>query len=127
MCRRPGHSYRQKFDPGTPLETVFDPPNSWTRLPQSGGVPTKARTLNVLGSTCRFIWRICQATHGLYPLHPFGHRHYQLADHVDVTGANVENGLLDVDLVRNVPDRMKPRAIAITSSLDVKQLEASAA
>ncbi|PPC99087.1 MAG: molecular chaperone [Hyphomicrobium sp.] len=54
-------------------------------------------------------------------------RRYQLADHVDVTGANFENGLLHVDLVRNVPERMKPRAIAIASNSDVKQLEANAA
>jgi molecular chaperone IbpA len=40
-------------------------------------------------------------------------RRFQLADHVDVTGAHFENGLLHVDLVRNVPDSKKPRTIAI--------------
>jgi molecular chaperone IbpA len=54
-------------------------------------------------------------------------RRYQLADHVDVTGANFENGLLHVDLVRNVPESKKPRAIAIGTGDSAKQLEAKAA
>jgi molecular chaperone IbpA len=43
-------------------------------------------------------------------------RSYQLADHVEVKGANLENGLLHVDLVREIPEAMKPRAIRIASS-----------
>ena len=42
-------------------------------------------------------------------------RNFQLADHVQVKGANLENGLLRVDLVRVVPEAMKPRAIPITA------------
>ena len=52
-------------------------------------------------------------------------RRFQLADHVDVTGADIKNGLLHVELVRNVPERMKPRTIAINgSSAAAKQIEA---
>jgi molecular chaperone IbpA len=51
-------------------------------------------------------------------------RRYQLADHVDVSGAKFENGLLHVDLVRNLPERMKPRTIAICNVDGVKQLDA---
>jgi molecular chaperone IbpA len=40
-------------------------------------------------------------------------RRFQLADHVVVKGASLENGLLHVDLVRELPDAMKPRTIAI--------------
>jgi len=40
-------------------------------------------------------------------------RRFQLADHVEVKGANIENGLLHVDLVREIPEAMKPRTIAI--------------
>ena len=40
-------------------------------------------------------------------------RRFQLADHVEVTGADLKDGLLHVDLVRNVPERLKPRTIAI--------------
>ena len=54
-------------------------------------------------------------------------RRYQLADHVDVTGANFENGLLHIDLVRNVPESKKPRSIAIGTGDSAKQFEAKAA
>ena len=38
---------------------------------------------------------------------------FNLADHVKVTGASLENGLLTVDLKREVPEALKPRRIAI--------------
>lgn len=40
-------------------------------------------------------------------------RTYQLADHVRVDGAEVKDGLLHVDLVREIPEAMKPRRIEI--------------
>ena len=40
-------------------------------------------------------------------------RVFQLADYVVVKGANLENGLLHVDLVREIPEAKKPRQIAI--------------
>ena len=40
-------------------------------------------------------------------------RRFQLADHVRVTGAALTNGLLAIELVREVPEAMKPRKIAI--------------
>ena len=40
-------------------------------------------------------------------------RRFQLADHVKVTGASLENGLLNVDLKREIPEAKKPRKIAI--------------
>ena len=40
-------------------------------------------------------------------------RRFQLADHVEVSGADVKNGLLSVDLKREVPERLKPRIIQI--------------
>jgi molecular chaperone IbpA len=40
-------------------------------------------------------------------------RRFQLADHVSVTGASLENGLLHVDLVREIPEAAKPRRIPI--------------
>jgi molecular chaperone IbpA len=42
-------------------------------------------------------------------------RRFQLADHVVVKGASLENGLLHVDLVRELPEAMKPRTIEITT------------
>src|SRR5271156_982951 len=49
-------------------------------------------------------------------------RRFQLADHVVVTGAASENGLLHVDLVREVPEAQKPRTIAINKG--AKTIEA---
>jgi molecular chaperone IbpA len=40
-------------------------------------------------------------------------RRFQLADHVQVTGACLENGLLHVDLVREIPETQRPRQIPI--------------
>ncbi len=42
-------------------------------------------------------------------------RRFQLADHVRVTGAAHADGMLHIDLVREVPEALKPRRIAITS------------
>ena len=53
-------------------------------------------------------------------------RRFQLADFVEVTGADIKDGLLHVDLVRNIPERMKPRTIAIGSAETTKHLEVSA-
>ncbi|MFQ1699653.1 Hsp20 family protein [Loktanella agnita] len=43
-------------------------------------------------------------------------RRFHLADHVQVTGASHENGMLHIDLVREVPEALKPRRIAINSN-----------
>lgn len=43
-------------------------------------------------------------------------RRFQLADHVEVTGAVLKNGLLHIDLKRHVPEEFKPRKIEITSA-----------
>ncbi|MGA7385365.1 MAG: Hsp20 family protein [Methylocella sp.] len=40
-------------------------------------------------------------------------RRFQLADHVQVSGASLENGLLHVDLTREIPEAQKPRKIPI--------------
>ncbi len=45
-------------------------------------------------------------------------RRFQLADHVVVKGASLENGLLHVDLVRELPEAMKPRTIPITTKTE---------
>jgi molecular chaperone IbpA len=45
-------------------------------------------------------------------------RRFQLADHVVVKGATLENGLLHIDLVRELPEAMKPRTIEITTKTE---------
>ncbi len=42
-------------------------------------------------------------------------RRFQLADHVEVTAASLKNGLLHIDLLRSIPEAMKPRKIAIAA------------
>ncbi|MEM1380395.1 MAG: Hsp20 family protein [Pseudomonadota bacterium] len=45
-------------------------------------------------------------------------RRFQLAQHLKVRGAALENGLLNIELEREIPDAMKPRKIAIGASSD---------
>jgi molecular chaperone IbpA len=45
-------------------------------------------------------------------------RRFQLADHVMVTGASLENGLLHVDLKRELPEAMKPRTVPIATKAE---------
>ena len=56
-------------------------------------------------------------------------RQFSLADHVQVKSASFENGLLRIELFREVPEAMKPRRIAIngTAPNNVHQIEAKAA
>ena len=42
-------------------------------------------------------------------------RRFQLADHVKVTGAKLANGLLTIELQREIPEEKKPRAIPVTA------------
>ncbi len=51
----------------------------------------------------------------------FEHK-FQLADHVKVTKAKLENGLLRIELVREVPEALKPRKVKIESVADDTQL-----
>ena len=43
-------------------------------------------------------------------------KRFQLAEHVVVTGASVENGMLAIDLVREMPEALKPRRIEIANA-----------
>lgn len=54
-------------------------------------------------------------------------RRFQLADFVEVTGADLKDGLLHIDLQRNLPERMKPRTIAIGTpqKAEVPQIDAN--
>ncbi|HMN80855.1 MAG TPA: Hsp20 family protein [Burkholderiaceae bacterium] len=55
----------------------------------------------------------------------FEHR-FQLAEHVKVVGATYQNGLLSVDLVREVPEAMKPRRVVINGSPNIEVLDKAA-
>ncbi|MEM7718648.1 MAG: Hsp20 family protein [Pseudomonadota bacterium] len=53
-------------------------------------------------------------------------RRFTLADHVRVTGASHQNGMLHIDLLREVPEALKPRRIEIAGekTVDAKAVEA---
>ena len=52
-------------------------------------------------------------------------RRFQLADHVRVTGARLENGLLTIDLKREIPEEMKPRRIEIGGGKAAPKIEST--
>ena len=54
-------------------------------------------------------------------------RVFRLADFVEVKAAVLENGLLHIDLVREIPEAMKPRTIRISATRNGKVVEAKAA
>jgi molecular chaperone IbpA len=54
-------------------------------------------------------------------------RRFELANHIRVDSARMENGLLHVDLKREIPEALKPRTIAITSSAPTATITAQAA
>lgn len=54
-------------------------------------------------------------------------RRFELADHVKVTGAGLANGLLTIDLKRQIPEEMKPRRIEIGSGGTERTIESRTA
>ena len=54
-------------------------------------------------------------------------RRFQLADHVEVKGADMDNGLLHIALKREVPEALKPRQIPIGSAPKLKAIDNKAA
>lgn len=54
-------------------------------------------------------------------------RRFSLADHVKVVSADLENGLLHIDLEREIPEALKPRQIAIGGDSKQKKIEKKAA
>ena len=52
-------------------------------------------------------------------------RRFQLADHVEVKAADLVNGLLNIELVRELPEAMKPRTIQIGSAKAIEGKKAA--
>ena len=50
-------------------------------------------------------------------------RKFNLADHIEVTDADLTNGLLTISLVKEIPEAMKPKTIAINRGSDKASLE----
>lgn len=66
-----------------------------------------------------------------YLYHGISERHFRrqfnLADYVQVRNAFFDNGLLRIDLIREIPEAMKPRRIAINGASNIQQLDSRAA
>ncbi len=54
-------------------------------------------------------------------------RRFELADHIKVTSARLENGLLHIELVREIPEEKKPRQIKIVCNQKTQKIENKAA
>ena len=54
-------------------------------------------------------------------------RRFQLADHVVIGAAKLQNGLLEIELKREIPESLKPRKISIDAGTTAKILEGKAA
>lgn len=54
-------------------------------------------------------------------------RRFQLADYIEVKGAALVNGMLSIDLVREVPEAIRPRSIPIRGGVAAEAIEAQVA
>lgn len=83
-------------------------------------IEVKENTLNVAGKRSDKTEGEAKVLHQGIASRSF-ERRFQLADHVEVKGAGLENGLLHIDLKRELPEAMKPRTIQISGG--AKQIE----
>lgn len=77
-------------------------------------IEVKENLLMVVGKTPESEGTVSYLHHGIAERDFF--RKFQLEDHVKIFGANLANGLLTVDLVREVPDEKKPHTIKIKTT-----------
>lgn len=83
-------------------------------------IETEQKSLKVVGEKANKVEKTY--LHRGMATRDFEHQ-FQLADHVKVSGANIENGLLVIDLVREVPEALKPRKVAIGAPSNVANIE----
>jgi len=90
-------------------------------------VEAREHTLTVKGEKAEETGEQAQFLHRGIAKRAF-ERRFQLADHVEIGGAQLKNGLLHIDLVREIPEAAKPRRIEIASTgREAKQIEAQTA
>ena len=89
-------------------------------------IEVKENTLSVRGESKPSEERKADVLHQGIAARSF-ERRFQLADGVQVMGAGLENGLLHLDLVREIPEAKKPKLIPISSSRPSTAIEAKQA
>ena len=120
----------QLLDEAASVETQSYPPYNIERLgdneyritmavagfgPADVAIEAKGNTLTVTGKKGEKPSQPGEMLHQGIAARGF-ERRFQLADHVEVSGADMDNGLLHISLVRQVPEALKPRQIPIGSA-----------
>jgi molecular chaperone IbpA len=131
----------QMLDEAANVETVAYPPYNIERLGENAyritmavagfgsdeiAIESKGSTLSVTGKKSDKPEGKSEFLHQGIAGRAF-ERSFQLADHVEVKGADLNNGLLHITLERQVPEALKPRQIAINSETKPKVIEQKAA
>lgn len=88
-------------------------------------IESEQQILRVLGHKDNKDQAVTYLHHGI-AARDFEHK-FQLDDHVKVTKAKLENGLLEIELVREVPEALKPRKVEIEAANDRQLIEKKAA
>jgi molecular chaperone IbpA len=129
------------LDEAANVETVAYPPYNIERLGENAyritmavagfaadeiAIESKGNVLTVTGKKAEKAETKTEFLHQGIAARSFDRR-FQLADYVEVKGADLDNGLLHISLERHVPEALKPRQIAISTSAKPKVLEAKAA
>ncbi len=94
--------------------------------PQDVAIEAKGNTLSVIGKKADKPTAVGAMLHQGIAARGF-ERRFQLADHVEVKGADMDNGLLHIALKREVPEALKPRQIPIGATPKLKSIETKAA
>ena len=88
-------------------------------------IESEQQILRVLGHKDNKDQAVTYLHHGI-AARDFEHK-FQIDDHVKVTKAKLENGLLEIELVREVPEALKPRKVEIEAANDRQLIEKKAA
>ena len=91
--------------------------------PADIGIEVKGNALTVSGKKAEKAETKAEFLHQGIAARTF-ERRFQLADHVEVKGADMENGLLHISLKREIPEAMKPRTIPVNGVGTQQVLEA---
>ena len=83
------------------------------------GIQVEKEVLTVTGKKADETAKHDFLYHGI--AHRSFERRFQLADHVEVVAADLANGILSIDLVKQIPEAMKPRRIEISRNRMIEQ------
>jgi molecular chaperone IbpA len=89
--------------------------------PSDIAIEVKGNSLNVSGKKAEKSENKTEVLHQGIAARTF-ERRFQLADHVEVKNADMENGLLHITLKREIPEAMKPRTIPVNGSKGQQQV-----